>query len=297
MRKSVLHVVLAAFLAVTLTWAVAARPAAAEGKTLNFGVVAWSEALAIGSVLEYILENEVGLDVKVTNPDAGVAYTAVANQDLDLFIEAWLPLTHEAYWEKIASKVCDFGPLYEDASLGWAVPDYIPESEVASVTDLGKPEVREKLKGQITGIDPGSGLMQHSALMMKEYPELKEYKLVEGSDAGMVAALKRAIQRKEWIVVTLWKPHFAFARFPLHYIKEPKKILGGEERAHMIARRDFLEVFPNEVSMFLTRFNMPIEMVNELVDLYEQDDAGAAKTFVESHAKLVKYWVTGEVCE
>lgn len=264
-------------------------------KPLKFGVVAWSEALAIGDLIKYIMEKMIGYPVEITNPDIGVAYTAVANGDLDLFIESWLPLTHEAYWDKIASKVCDFGLLYEDASLGWAVPNYIPKEVLNSVTDMGKPEVREKCGGEIIGIDPGSGLMQHSALMMKEYPELKGWKLTDSSDYSMMAELKRRMMRKNWVVVTLWKPHFAFSRFDIRYIAEPKKILGGEERAHMIGRRDFMEVFPNEVSMFLSRIYFPIGLVNDLVDLYETDDKTAAEKFVKKHPKLVEYWVTGNV--
>lgn len=264
-------------------------------KPLKFGVVAWSEALAEGDLIKYIMDNMIGYPIEITNPDIGVAYTAVANGDLDLFIESWLPLTHEAYWDKVASKVCDFGLLYEDASLGWAVPNYIPKDVVNSVTDLGKPEVREKCGGEIIGIDPGSGLMQHSALMMKEYPELKDWKLRDSSDYSMVAELKRRMMRKDWVVVTLWKPHFAFARFDIRYIEEPKKILGAEERCHMIGRRDFMEVFPNEVSMFLSRIYFPVELVNELVDLYETDDKTAAEKFVKKYPKLVEYWVTGKV--
>ncbi|MGD8471399.1 MAG: glycine betaine ABC transporter substrate-binding protein [Desulfobacterales bacterium] len=283
-------------LLITLLMAFAASPAlCAEKKTLKFGVVAWSEALAEGELIRYIFKNYLDYPIEITNPDIGVAYTAVANGDLDLFIESWLPLTHEAYWAKIASKVCDFGLLYEDASLGWAVPNYVPESEVSSVTDLGKSGIREKFKGEIVGIDPGSGLMQHSALMMKQYPELKGWKLRDSSDYSMVAELKRRMMRKEWVVVTLWKPHFAFARFDIRYIDEPKKILGGEERCHMIGRRDFMEVFPNEVSMFLSRIYFPIELVNELVDLYEDNDETAAAEFVKRHKKLVDYWVTGKV--
>ncbi|MGC9325731.1 MAG: glycine betaine ABC transporter substrate-binding protein [Desulfomonilia bacterium] len=277
---------------VTLTFTTAV---AQEKKTLNFGVVAWSEALAEGELIKYIMEKEIGQPVKITNPDIGVAYTAVANGDLDLFIESWLPMTHEAYWDKIASKVCDFGPIYEDASLGWAVPNYIPKEVLNSVEDLGKEEVKEKCDGKIIGIDPGSGLMQHSALMMKRYPELKDWKLIEGSDYAMVASLKRAMQRKEWIVVTLWKPHFAFSRFDIRYIEEPRKILGTEERSHMIGRRDFMDVFPSEVSSFLSRMYFTIAQVNELVDLYEKDEDTAAEKFIKNHPKLVHYWVTGEV--
>ena len=209
---------LAILIAVVMAVALISAPAMAEKKTLKFGVVAWSEALALGGLVEYLMEKEIGQEVEVINPDAGVAYTALMNKELDLYLEAWLPLTHETYWDKVSSSVCDFGPMYEDASLGWAVPNYIPKDVLNSVEDMDKPEVKEKCKGRIVGIDPGSGLMQHSALMMKKYPQLKGWKLVEGSDAAMVAELKRSMQRKEWIVVTLWRPHHAFCalRHPLH---------------------------------------------------------------------------------
>jgi glycine betaine/proline transport system substrate-binding protein len=269
-------------------------PAMAEKKTLKFGVMAWSEALALGALIEYLMVNEIGQDVEIINPDAGVAYTAIQNKELDLFIEAWLPLTHETYWEKVASDVCDFGPIYEDASLGWAVPNYIPKDVLNSVTDMDKEEVKKKCKGRIVGIDPGSGLMQHSALMMKKYPELEGWKLVEGSDAAMVAELKRSIQRKEWIVVTLWRPHHAFAHCDIRYIDEPKKILGYEERSHMVGREDFMSVFPNKVSRFLTRFTMPIAACDDLTNMYQDNEKAAAPKFIKKYPEMVHYWLTGE---
>lgn len=281
-------------IAVLMAVALVSTPAMAEKKTLKFGVVAWSEALALGSLIEYLMVKEIGQDVEVINPDAGVAYTAIQNKELDLFIEAWLPLTHETYWDKVASDVCDFGPIYEDASLGWAVPNYIPKDVLNSVEDMDKEEVKEKCKGRIVGIDPGSGLMQHSALMMKKYPQLEGWKLVEGSDAAMVAELKRSMQRKEWIVVTLWRPHHAFARFDIRYIDEPKKILGYEERSHMVGREDFMSVFPNKVSRFLTRFTMPIAVCDDLTNMYQEDEKTAAPKFVKKYPEMVHYWLTGK---
>jgi len=279
--------------AVLMAVALVSAPAMAEKKTLKFGVVAWSEALALGSLVEYLMEKEIGQDVEVINPDAGVAYTALMNKELDLYLEAWLPLTHETYWDKVSSSVCDFGPMYEDASLGWAVPNYIPEDVLSSVEDMDKDEVKKKCKGRIVGIDPGSGLMQHSALMMKKYPQLKGWKLVEGSDAAMVAELKRSMQREDWIIVTLWRPHHAFARFDIRYIDEPKKILGSEERSHLVGREDFMSVFPNKVSRFCTRFTMPIDVVDDLTNMYQENEKTAAPKFVKKYPELVEYWLNG----
>jgi glycine betaine/proline transport system substrate-binding protein len=291
MKAKSLHMA-AAMLALLLLALGPARAPAAQ--SINFGVVAWSEALAVGSVIEHLLTEELGMEVRMTNPDIGVAYTAVKNKDMDLFIEAWLPVTHGPYWEKVSADVCDFGPIYENARLGWAVPAYIPEDQVASVEDLGKPAIKEKFGAKIIGIDPGSGLMQHSQKMMKQYEALEGWELVEGSDYAMVAALKRAMQREEWTVVTLWRPHFAFARFDIRFIDEPKKILGAEERIHMIGRQDFMSVFPSKVSEFLSRFYLPIEKVDALVDLYQEEEDLAAERFIEDNPGLVEYWLTGK---
>ncbi len=268
---------------------------AASNENLTFGVVPWSESLAVGSLITYILEEEIGQPVEVINPDIGVAYQAMINGDLDLFVESWLYVTHEAYWEESAAKLRDFGPIYEDALLCWAVPAYVPEDVVSSVTDLGKQEVWEKMNGEIVGIDPGSGLMQHSSVMMEDYPELANWKLIESSDAAMVAELKRRTMRDEWTVVTLWQPHSAFGRFDLRVLDEPKKILGAEEEIHMVGRQDFTAKFGNDVSTFLSRFYLTIDQMSELTLLYEEDEATAAPTFMAKYPKLIHYFVTGEI--
>jgi len=278
-----------------LTLSLAVPVIGASNADLKFGVIPWSESLSVGSLITYILEEEIGQPVQMITPDIGVAFQAVIDGDLDLFVEVWLSVTHEAYWEKSAAKLRDFGPIYEDALLCWAVPAYIPADVVSSVTDLGKQEVWDKMNGEIIGIDPGSGLMQHSSIMMEDYPELANWKLIESSDAAMIAELKRRMMRDEWTVVTLWQPHSAFGRFDLRVLDEPQKILGTEEEVHMVGRRDFIAKFGNDVSTFLSRFYLTIDQMSELTLLYEEDEDTAATIFVAKYPKLIHYFVTGEI--
>lgn len=266
---------------------------AQKKQTVEFGIIPWSESLAVGSLLTHLLEVEVGVNVNTNNPGAGAAYTAITQGDLDLFIEAWLPVTHQNYWEESAADLMDFGPIYEDAVLCWAVPNYIPEEDVNSVTDLDKEEVRDKMGEEIIGIDPGAGLMQASEEMMEEYEELEGWELRDSSDYAMVSELQRRMQRDNWVVVTLWKPHFAFAEYDIRCIDEPKNILGGEERIHMVGREDFVEAFPNEVSEFLSRFYLPIEKLNELTAMYEEEEDAAGPKFANKYPELVDYWING----
>ncbi len=293
-KKSKLTVAIVVGLALMIGLSSLSLVASAQKKnTIEFGIVPWSESLAVGSLITHLLEVEIGVNVNTTNPGIGAAYTAIKQGDMDLFVESWLPLTHEAYWKESAASLTNFGPIYEDALLCWAVPNYVPEDVVSSVADLGKEKVKEKMGGEIIGIDPGSGLMQHSEVMMEEYDALKGWELRDSSDYAMVAELKRRMQRDEWTVVTLWKPHFAFARFDIRSIDEPKDILGSEERIHIVGSRDFMSLYPNKVSQFLSRVYLPIEKLNELTDMYEEDGEAAGAKFANKYPKLVNYWVNG----
>ncbi|MFP4136105.1 MAG: glycine betaine ABC transporter substrate-binding protein [Candidatus Acetothermia bacterium] len=281
-------------LTLALTFGFVAAPVQAQDDTLDIGAIAWEESLAIADLIQYLVRTELDYDVKVTNPDAGVAYKAVADGELDLFLESWQPLTQANYLERFKVKdFTDFGPMYEDAKLTWAVPADVPEDELSSVEDLDKEEVREKLDGEITGIDPGAGIMNISDDMMDEYESLSDYELLEGSGAAMQASLKSAIQDDEWIVVTLWQPHSAYGRFDLRNLEEPKKMLGEEERVHMLGRTDFMADFPDRISQFLSRFYLPIEMVNDLTALYSDIGEGTGARWAEEHPEIVDYWLNG----
>jgi len=280
--------------AFALTFSFITTPVQAKDNTLDIGAIAWEESLAIADLIQHVVRTELGFNVKVTNPNAGVAYTAVANGDLDLFLESWQPMTQANYLERFkVIDFADFGPMYEDAKLTWAVPAYVPEDMLSSVEDLAKPEVKKKLNGEITGIDPGAGIMNISDNMMEEYEALSGYTLLEGSGAAMQASLKSAIQNEEWIVVTLWQPHSAYGRFDLRNLEEPKKMLGEEERVHMLGRTDFVADFPSKVSQFLSRFYLPIEMVNDLSNMYSNMGEGTGAKWAEEHPEIVDYWVNG----
>src|SRR5699024_1690060 len=126
---------------------------------------------------------------------------------------------------------------------------------------LKSDEVRDKLDGRIVGIDPGAGLTRLSKQVMEDYG-LSDfgYELSVSSDAGMTAALSRAIDNEEWIVVTGWSPHWKFGRWDLRYIDDPRGTLGGIERADILARKGFYVDEP-EVYEMLDRMLIPLEDV------------------------------------
>lgn len=267
----------------------------AAEKSINIGWTAWSDAEAVTKMAKKLIEeNFDGYSVELTLADIAIQYQGVARGDLDMMMMAWLPGTHADYMEKVAGDVIDLGPIYTGAKLGWVVPAFVPEDEVASIADLGKDEVKQKLGAQVQGIDPGAGLMRLSAEALKEYG-LDDYELVSASGAAMTAALERAVRRNEWIVVTGWSPHWKFGKHDLRYLDDPKGVLGGQERIHVIARKGFYQDNP-DVGAFLARMYLPLDELEGLMaDAEDTSYEQAIDRYVEENPNRIRYWLTGEI--
>src|SRR5690606_7734290 len=159
--------------------------------------------------------DDLGYEVNLTSVDAGPMWTGVAQGDFDAIVAAWLPATHAAYWEQTQDDLIDLGPNLEGADIGWAVPTYV---DVDSITDVTA--TADAFGGETTGIVPGAGLRAASDRAMRTY-DLSDVVLLDGSDAAMTAALDRAYDREEPIVVTSWRPHWMWAAYDLKYLAAP----------------------------------------------------------------------------
>lgn len=274
------------------TVALASTPlgALAQAKPIRIGWTAWSDAEVVTNIAKLVLEQRMGQKVELVMTDVALQYAALQRGQIDLMLMAWLPGTHKSYWEKVKDDVEDLGVLYSDARLGWAVPAEIPVSTVRTIDDLKKPEVQEKLGGRIQGIDAGAGLMKLSEAALKTYG--LDYKLLTASDAAMVSALDRAIQRKQWIVVTTWSPHWMFSQYKLRYLEDPKQALGGSESIHALARKGFSADFP-KAAAFVRNMKVPLSDL-EAVMLKARDTSAAkeAAAYVASHGDVVNRWIS-----
>lgn len=264
--------------------------AASQDKTINLGWTAWSDAEFVTKLAKSLIEEKTDYKIDLRMAAIGVQYQGVAKGDLDGMMMAWLPDTHADYWKKFKDQVVDLGTLYDGAKLGWVVPDYVPKSELNSISDLKKPEIQKKLDGKIQGIDPGAGIMQLSEKAMKSYKLNDDYRLVSASGAAMTAALARAEKRHEWIVVTGWTPHWMFGKWNMRFLKDPKGTLGQAQHVDVVVRKGFKEDYP-EVASVLSKMHIPLDQLQAaMYDARNTSYPEAIKKFVDGHPDLVKKW-------
>ena len=262
---------------------------AQETKTVKIGWAPWSDAEFVTKLAAKLIEDNLGQKVELVQTDVAPLYQGVSRGDIDAMMMAWLPETHADYYKRIEDKVDNLGPLYEGAKLGWIVPTYIPESEISSIEDLNKPEIREKLKGEIQGIDPGAGLTRLSQEAIEKYG--LDYKLNISSEAAMLTTVDRATRTEGWFVATSWSPHWMFGKYKLRYIDDPQEALGGAEHIDAIARKGLKEDNP-EVVALLTNMSIPIaELETAMFEAQETSYEQAVEKYIANNPDRIKEWL------
>lgn len=262
----------------------AAGAAQAEKKDLTIAYVEWSDAVVATNIIKTVLEDK-GYTVKIVPLSGAAMWQAVATGEADAMVAAWLPATHAAYNAKLKDKVVDLGPNVTGAKIGWAVPTYV---DITTIEDIKKDPA--KFGGKVIGIDPGAGLMKASEKAIKDYA--LPVKLVEGSDATMVAALKDAYTKKEPIVVTTWTPHWMFAEWDLKYLADPKGVFGGEETVNTVVSTKLKEEAP-EAYKILDNFSLSLDDEQKVMVENNKpgaDPAATAKAWVAANKAKVDAW-------
>jgi glycine betaine/proline transport system substrate-binding protein len=266
-----------------------------QAKKINIGYIAWDEDIAVSHLYKVLLKRQgyKEEDIKLTELEAGPTYAGLAQGNIDLFLDAWLPSTHGDYWKQYSGQLEDLGIWYNQATLNIAVPNYV---NINSIDELkGK---AGEFKGAITGIDPGAGETRITRdQMMPAYGLTGEYQLQTSSSTAMLTSLEKAINEKAPIVVTLWHPHWAYAKYPIKDLKDPKGAMGSAEELHAIGRKNFSQDFP-QLTQMIKKFKLDDQSLASLENAINsapkgQEDAAAEKWANENPAIINSFAPAG----
>lgn len=229
-------------------------------------------------------------------------WASVADNANAFTVCAWLPAIHQTYWKEYKDDVIDLKetPFSPKSPHALTVPAYM--EDVNSIKDLkGNADLGEKVDWTITGIDPGAGVMINTEKAIEHYG-LEKWELQSSSEAAMLTKLKKKMENKEPIVVTLWKPHWIWAYHDLKMLKEPDELLGGDgDRIDAVVNKDFPDQSPAAYHILKQMpKNYSLDIEEELMGpIFEEDEDAAevAEQYIENHPDLVEKWVEGVAIE
>ena len=106
--------------------------AEANGTEVELVSTPWDSERASSSVVKAVLE-QLGYKVTVTPVDPAIMFQAIATGEGDATLAAWLPTTHQAFYEKYKEDIVDLGENLEGTQNGFVVPSYM---DINSIEDL-----------------------------------------------------------------------------------------------------------------------------------------------------------------
>jgi glycine betaine/proline transport system substrate-binding protein len=111
----------------------------------------------------------------------------------------------------------------------------------------------------------------------------------------MLAALKSAVAAKKPIVVTLWRPHWAYTQLPLKVLDDPSGAFGQPDKIQAIAPKGFAADHP-ELARWLAKFKLTSEQLGSLELLLQEKGPGheqeAAKEWIAKNRQLADSWIS-----
>ncbi|REB08595.1 glycine/betaine ABC transporter [Sporosarcina sp. BI001-red] len=151
----------------------------------------------------------------------------------------------------------------------------------------------EMVDYKITGIDPGAGIMEATDRAITDYG-LDKWEVTTGSGAAMTAALKKAVDKEEPIIITGWSPHWMFTKYDLKYLDDPEGSYGGAEEIHTIGSLDLAKDKP-EAHQILQNFKWDEEDMGEvMVAIIDgEDPEDAAQAWIDENQDKVDSWTEG----
>lgn len=280
-RSILVTVILTIFLVCSL-----AGTAPAKDKEAELAYVEWACATASANVVKGVLETKMGYDVELTPVGAAAMWQALATGDVDAITTAWLPTTHGHYLDRVGDQVDDLGPNLEGTKIGLVVPTYV---EIDSIAEMNAHA--DKFDNQITGIDPGAGIMSKTEEAMEVY-DLDDFDLMESSGAMMTAVLEDKIANDEWVVVTGWTPHWKFGAWDLKYLEDPEKVYGGAEYINTFTRLGLEEDDP-KLYAFLDNFKWTTDDIQTVMAWAQEsgDPEASAMRWIEENEDKVEAWL------
>ncbi len=277
--------------------AVATGAYANQCETVRFADVGWTDITATTAVTSELLKG-LGYKTKTDLLSVPVTYSSMANGDIDVFLGNWMP-TMEGDIAKYreAGTVETVRANLEGAKYTLAMPKYVYDAGVKSFADLAKNA--DKFKDRIYGIEPGNdGNRLIQDMIDSDAFGLKDFSLVESSEAGMVSQVSRAVRRNQWIVYLGWAPHPMNSNVEMEYLSGGDDFFGpnyGGANVYTNVRQDYLSECQN-VGQLLKNLEFSLEMENQLMEAIlnqKQKPEKAAQEWLNANPQQFEAWLEG----
>ena len=273
----------------------AAEPASC--KTVRFADVGWSDIAATTGLASVVLEG-LGYKPTVTIASVPITFAGIKSKQIDAFLGYWNPSMTpiiEPFVKAGQIKVLE-QPNLVGAKYTLAVPAYLYDKGLKTFNDIAK--FQKELDGKLYGIEPGNdGNALIQGMIDKNQFGLKGFKMVESSEAGMLAEVQRAARANKAVVFLGWEPHPMNVQMKMKYLEGGDEVFGpnlGEAKVFTAMPPSYEARCPNVAALLKNlQFSTAIENTVMIGILDKAKPNDAARTYLKKNPGVLDGWLKG----
>lgn len=264
---------------------------------VRFSDVGWTDITATTALSSVVLKG-LGYETTTQMLSVPVTYKSLENGDIDIFLGNWMP-TMEGDIRPYLNRgtVESLKTNLTGAKYTLAVPQYVYDAGVKNFADIAK--FADKFDEKIYGIEPGNdGNRLIQDMIDKNAFDLKDFEVVDSSEAGMLSQVKRKVRRDKWIVFLGWEPHPMNSNFDIAYLEGGDDFFGpdlGGANVMTNVRKGYAQECPN-VGRFLNNLEFTLTLENEVMKAILDDKKkpqDAAKSWLKANPAVLDVWLKG----
>lgn len=286
-----------ALLGTAVTFALAGSAFAEGCDKIVFSDVGWTDITATTAATSLVAE-ALGYETETKVLSVPVTYTGLAEGDVDVFLGNWMP-TMEAdiapYRE--AKTVETVRTNLEGAKYTLATNEAGAALGIKDFKDIAAQ--KDALEGKIYGIEPGNDGNRLIMDMIASGPfGLDGFEVVESSEQGMLAEVKKSTEAGKPIIFLGWEPHPMNANFKMTYLTGGDDYFGPNLGGAVVdtnTRAGYSAECPN-TGKLLSNLVFSLQMENEIMGAILNDGADprdAAKAWLAANPGAWEPWLDG----
>ena len=281
--------------------ALSATPAFADDAatcgTVRLSDPGWTDITATNGLASVMLD-ALGYTPDVQTLSVPIGYEALKGGQIDAFLGNWMPAQKSFRDDLDASgRTTELVQNLDGARFTLGVNKAGADLGVKDFADLDAH--RDAFDGRIYGIEAGNdGNVIIDNMIKADAFGLKDFRLVESSEAGMLSQIKRAQRSKDWAVFLGWEPHPMNKSIDMTYLTGGDEWFGpdlGGATVYTNVPAGYRQSCPN-VGKFLDNLvfdlNMENEIMRSIIDDKQAPEA-AATAWLKSNPAVLETWLKG----
>ena len=269
--------------------------ASAVSIKIGFNDTAYDEATA--ALFKIVFERS-GYNVNQIKGDPGPLLDMLEQGEIDVYVTAWLPNTHASEFVDFEETLKLITPLYDGAQSYFAVPRYIPKKHLATIDDLTKADIKEKIDSTIITDKRTRATSKQTEDALSAYGLNESGYTVEALEsAEWLAAIESKLEEKQWFVIPLTKPHVLDTTKKFRRLKDTKNVFKVKDTAWLVGNKKTSKKIADHIYQILTKMELSTQWIAEIERMAHDENWPyyvAARVWMAEHPYTVEYWISGE---